>query len=93
MSALEKEIIEKFRQLAPENRVRMLSTLQAEVTSQQVSLAAWLAEADVVRLTLHPDNSGHIPTASELVNEAREERDADILGSVGLRDSAGDSTN
>lgn len=79
MSALEKEIIEKFRQLAPENRVRLLSTLQAEVTSQQVSLAAWLAEADAVRLTLRPDKNGHVPTASELVNEAREERDNNHL--------------
>jgi hypothetical protein len=79
MSALEKEIIEKFRQLAPETRLRVLSTLQAEVTSQQMSLAAWLAEAEAVRLTLRPDASGHVPTASELVNEAREERDADIL--------------
>jgi hypothetical protein len=93
MSALEKEIIEKFRQLAPESRLRMLSTLQAEATSQQVSLAAWLAEAEVVSLILRPDASGHVPTASELVNEAREERDADILRSIGLRDSTGNSAN
>lgn len=93
MSALEEEIIEKFRQLTPENRVRMLSVLQEEMTIQQVDLATWLAEAEAVRLTLHPDASGHIPTASELVNEAREERDADILRSSGLRDSVGNSTN
>lgn len=93
MSALEQEIIEKFRQLAPQDRARLLSTLQNEVTSQQISLAAWLSEAEAVRLTLRPDASGHIPTASELVNEAREERDADLLRSIGLRDSTGDSTN
>ena len=83
MSALEKEIIEKFRQLAPESRVKMLSTLQAELTTQHVSLKAWLAEAEQVRISLSSDASGHIPSASELVNEAREERDADILRSRG----------
>ncbi|MBL8164062.1 MAG: hypothetical protein JNJ61_18890 [Anaerolineae bacterium] len=75
MSALEQEIIEKFRQLAPENRARILSLLQDEVTAPQISLAEWLAKAEAVRFTLSPDTSGHIPTASELVNEAREERD------------------
>lgn len=79
MSALEKEIIEKFRQLAPENRLRMLSALQQEVSSQQTSLAAWLDAARNVRITLRPNADGHVPTASELVNEAREERDADLL--------------
>jgi hypothetical protein len=93
MSALEKEIIEKFRQLAPENRERVLSALQDEVMSRQKSLKSWLAEADAVRITLRPDASGHILTGSELVNEAREERDADILRSIGLRDSTGDSSN
>jgi len=72
MSALEKEIIEKFRQLPPENRVRMISTLQEELASQQVSLKAWLAKAESVRVTLLPDIDGHVPTATELVNEARE---------------------
>jgi hypothetical protein len=93
MNTLEKEILEKFRQLAPESRVRMLSTLQDELTSRQVSLKAWLAEAEQVRISLSPDASGHIPSASELVNEAREERDADILRSIGFGDSAGDDTN
>jgi len=59
VNALEKEIIEKFRQLTPENRLHVLSTLQEEVASQQISLAAWLAEADQVRLTLRPNASGH----------------------------------
>lgn len=92
MSALEKEIIEKFRQLAPESRIRMLSTLQEELTSQQVSLEAWLTEADSVRIGLRTDIDGLVPTASELVNEAREEHDADILRSIGFRGSAGSST-
>ena len=89
MSALEEEIIEKFRQLAPESRARLLSTLQAEAAVAQISVKSWLAEAEKVRSALRPDANEHTPTASELVNEAREERDADILHSLGLRDSAG----
>lgn len=91
MSVLEEEIIHKFRQLTPEDRVRMLFTLQEEVTSQQLTLAEWLAEAETVRITLNSDASGRVPTASELINEAREERDADILRSLGFGDSAGNS--
>lgn len=93
MSALEQEIIEKFRQLAPENRLRMLSALQQEVTSGQMSLAAWLDAARATRVTLRPDAEGHIPSASELMNEAREERDADLLQRAGLRRTSGDGSN
>jgi hypothetical protein len=94
MSALEleKEIIEKFRQLTPENRARLLSTLRAEAASPLMPLASWLAEAEAVRFTVRADASGHILSAIELVNEAREERDADILHSSGLRDFAGDGS-
>lgn len=93
MSALEKEIIEKFRQLSYEKRMQMLSTLQEEVAAQHLSLIAWLEETEAVRLVLPPDATGHVPSASELVNEVREERDADILRGLGFRDSTGNSTN
>lgn len=93
MSALEQEIIDKFRQLAPEDRIRLLSTLHAEAHTVATSITAWLAEAEQVRITLHPDSTGHVPSASELVNEAREERDADLLHSLGFGDSAGDGTD
>jgi hypothetical protein len=93
MSALEQEIIDKFRQLAPEDRIRLLSTLQEEAQSGQMSILDWLAEADAVRITLRPDSSGHVPSASDLVNEAREERDADILRSLRFGNSAGDRTS
>ncbi|MBL8156361.1 MAG: hypothetical protein JNM70_19430 [Anaerolineae bacterium] len=79
--------------MAPESRLRMLSALQQEVTSGQVSLAAWLDAARAARITLRPDAEGHVPTASELLNEAREERDADLLQRAGLRNSAGDGSN
>ena len=92
MSALEKEIIEKFRQLAPENQERLLSTLQAEAASSRIHIKEWLEEAKKVRVVLRPDANGHVPTATELVNEAREERNADILHSLGFRRSSGNGT-
>lgn len=93
MSALEQEIIDKFRQLAPEDRIRLLLTLHAEAHTAETSITVWLAEAEKVRITLRPDSTGHVPSASELVNEAREERDADLLRSLGFGDSAGDRTD
>lgn len=90
MNALEQEIIDKFRQLAPEDRVRLLSALQAEAQSETMSISAWLAQADAVRIILRPDSTGRVPSASDLVNESREERDADILRSLGFGNSAGD---
>ena len=90
MSALEQEIVEKFRQLSPENRVRLLSTLQEEFESQQITIPAWLAEAKTVRVSLRPDSSGQTPSVADLVNEVREERDADLLRSLGFGDTPGD---
>lgn len=92
MSALEIEIIEKFRQLAPENQERLLSTLQAEAASPRIHIKEWLAEAEKVRVVLRSDANGFTPSASDLVNEAREERDADIVHSLGFRRSSGNRT-
>ncbi|MBZ0294825.1 MAG: hypothetical protein K8L99_19840 [Anaerolineae bacterium] len=89
-NVLEREIIEKFRLLKPEDRVRVLYTLQEELAADQLNLSDWLQQVDTVQITLRPDESGDAPFASELVNEAREERDADILRSIGFRDSTGD---
>jgi hypothetical protein len=93
MSILEREIIEKFRQLEPESRIRVLSTLQEEVKGGQVSLSDWLQQVESAQINLRPDSSGHTPSTSDLVNAVREERDADILRSIGFRDSTGDSTD
>jgi len=43
-----------------------------------MSVMAWLEEAAAARVSLRPDSTGRAPSASELVNEVREERDADI---------------
>jgi hypothetical protein len=88
MMVLEQEIIEKFRQLAPESRMRVLVSLQEEIISNHLSLAEWLTQVDAVRFTLE-----RAVSASDLVNEVREERDADILRSLGFRDSTSDSSD
>lgn len=99
MSTLEREVIEKFHQLdkAAQKRVRELIERESEdETDSQTArfdFDAWWAQVESARITLSPDASGRIPTASDLVNEVREERDADILRSLGFRDSAGDSTD
>ena len=96
MSILEQEIIEKFQQLEIDAQQRVLQSLaqrlqQAEKTP--FDFIAWLEDAEAARITLRPDASGHAPSASELVNEVREERDGDILRSIGLGDSAGNGSD
>jgi hypothetical protein len=94
MSIAEREIIERFRQLEPESQARVLAALQEEVAGEQAfSVEEWLREVEKVQFSLRPDASGYVPSASDLVNEVREERDADILRSLGFRDPAGDSTD
>lgn len=91
MSALEREIIDKFRQLSPESRARVLSSLQDEAQIERMTLTKWLAETEAVRISLRPDASGFVPSASDLLTEIREERDGNILHSLGFRDSANNS--
>ena len=99
MSTLEREVIEKFHQLdkAAQKRVRDL-IIQETGSAEQADVSgfdydAWWAEVETAQITLRPDVGGCIPTASELVNEVREERDADILHSLGLRGSTGEHTD
>jgi hypothetical protein len=91
MDALEQEVIEKFHQLdkAAQQRVREV-ILRATEPPTPFDYAAWWAEVEALNITMRPDASGRIPSASELVNEVREERDADILRSIGFGDSAGE---
>ena len=99
MSALEREIIEKFHQLQPAAKQRIRALIEQEIAAEiqragasAFDYEAWFAEVEAVRVTLRPDTSGRAFSASDLVNEAREERDAEILCSIGLGDSAGDRT-
>lgn len=93
MSALEQEIIERFDQLEPEAQQRIVSILQAKAQPQTISIRDVLAQADAVRVTLRPDANGNLPSTTELINEMREERDANLLRSLGFGDSASDSSN
>ena len=96
MNILEQEIIEKFQRLESDAQQRVLQSLTQRVQQAEkpsFDFATWLAEVEAVRVTLRPDAAGRMLSASELVNEAREERDADILRSIGFRDSAGNSSN
>jgi hypothetical protein len=85
MSALEQEIIEKFRQLDDTSKRRVLDSLASDL-QDTFDYEGWWAEVAAARIS----TAGHVPAASDLVNEVREERDANLLRSSGRRDSAGD---
>lgn len=91
MSTLEHEVIEKFRQLDREAKLRVREVIirEGEQENTPFDAEAWLAEVEAVRFTPRVP----APTASELVNEAREERDADILRGLGFGDTAGDRSD
>jgi hypothetical protein len=95
MRALEHEIIERFRLLDREAKQRVQVLIAQEIADDQPQGAAdfdmdrWLAQMDAIRVA----SGEHTSTASEMLNEIREERDADILRSIGFRDTAGDSTD
>lgn len=96
MSILEQEIIDKFQRLESEAKRRVLQSLTEHVQQAErepFDVSAWLAETDAVRITSRTDSTGQMPSASELVNEVREERDDDILRSIGFGDSASNSSS
>lgn len=80
MTTQERQLIEKFRLLDQDAQQRVLSWIEREAANTTpFDYEAWLAQADAVRVTLPADSSGNVPSASDLVNAASEERDADIL--------------
>jgi len=97
MSALEHEIIGKFRLLdkAAQQRVRevIVQETDEEAAKAPFDFEAWKADIEAVRIILRPNEHGHTPSASDLVREVREERDAELLSSIGLGDSTSDSTD
>ena len=93
MTVLEQEIIEKFKRLTPERRARVLSTLHDETTTEQMSLAEWLERVEAVRFHLRNDVGEQPPSSADFVNDVREERDADLLRSVGFGRSSRNRPN
>lgn len=96
MSTPEREVIEKFYQLDKDAQARVRALIaHSEGMSDQpgqkpFDYESWLAQIEAARITLRPDASGRVPSASDLVNDVREERDADILRGSGFGNSAGD---
>ena len=97
MSTLEREVIEKFYQLDKDAQKRVRDIIAQEpvesANRSTFDYDAWFAEVEALQIELRPDASGRVPSASDLVNEVREERDAEILRSIGFRNSAGDSSD
>jgi len=76
MSALEQEIIDKFRQLDHSARQRVLATIEREAEPEQVAFdyAAWWAEVDTLQADIRSriGESGTVGALS-LLDELREE--------------------
>jgi len=99
MNALEQEIIDKFHQLDADARRRVRQAIQSDsmaitmkVGIAPFDFATWMAEVEANAIQLHNAN-GDVISASDLLNEVREERDDDILRSAGFGDSAGNRTD
>jgi|GEM_PF-733152 len=98
MSTIEYEIIEKFRQLDRQAQQRIFTLIEHELDAQDDADNAfdfdiWWAKLEEVRITIKPDDRGNTPSSSDLVNEVREERDADILRGLGFGDFTGNRSD
>jgi len=76
MSALEQEIIDKFRQLDHSARQRVLATIEREAEPEQATFdyAAWWADVDALQADIRSriGESGTVGALS-LLDELREE--------------------
>jgi hypothetical protein len=85
MSALEREIVGKFRQLDDEARRRLLAELEREAASVQplpddaLSLADWLEGARALREEMRARYGQLSYSISDLIRDTHEERLDDIL--------------
>ncbi len=83
MSALEREIVEKFQQLQPaaKQRVRMIIDLQADEEAKQAQastfdFAAWQNSVDALRQQIRDSHAGKLP-AMDVVGMLRDIRDGE----------------
>jgi hypothetical protein len=82
MSALEQELIDRIRKL-DEDRKRQVLLYIDEIDAPRLTLGEWLQ--DIERLSQELEKkygANHFPSAADLINEVREERLDDILGSL-----------
>jgi len=71
-----------IRKLDEEQKRQILDYIQV-VEKPKSSLAAWLDEIDLLREELTAKYGKlHFPSAVDMINEMREERDNDILNSL-----------
>jgi hypothetical protein len=81
MSALEQEIIEKFRLLDREAQQRVrLQIEQEESAESSMSPKGWLVWAQNFGNFIHDKYGSLQPNSVDLLNEAREERLDDLMG-------------
>ena len=83
MSALEREIIEKFHQLQPAAKQRVLALIEKDLESEfkqpvvpEFDFAAWAASIEAIRQEIRADNHGKLP-AMDVVDMLREIRDGE----------------
>lgn len=88
MSALEQEIVEKFRLLDKEARRRVLQLIEDEIddqslifsVSEPMSADEWLKWAQAFGSYIHEKYGSLRVSSVELLDEAREERLNDLMG-------------
>jgi len=93
MSIVENEIIAKFRELDINTQINLLETLQHEVKSPIFDAKTWLEDIRKIRHQIDLERIGQppMPSATDILNELREERDEQILRSIGFGDFSSDS--
>lgn len=82
MSALEQELIDRIRKLDEERKRQVLIYIQ-EIDAPRLTLGEWLHDIETLSQELEAKyGARHFPSATDLINELREERLDDILGSL-----------
>ena len=83
MSALEREIIEKFHQLQPAAKQRVRALIEQEIIAEskqpdapKFDFAAWAESIEAMRQEMRADNHGKLP-AMDVVDILRKIRDGE----------------
>jgi hypothetical protein len=83
MSALEREIIEKFQQLQPAAKQRVRALIEQEIASEveqadmtAFDYAAWFSNVEAVRQQIHTSHGDKLP-AIDVVGMLRDIRDGE----------------
>lgn len=90
MSVVEEEILAKFHQLDINTQINLLETLQNVVKQPSFDAKSWLEDIRQIRRQIDLERAGKppMPSVADLINELREERDEQILRSLGFMDTS-----